>query len=133
LYYFAYASNLSKEQMRERCPTARPVSAATLHHYRLVFSGWSRQRRGGVATIQPFRGEKVAGAVYELAEEDMKRLDRYQDCPASYSRINVKVNNDFGELIEAVTYIRARRAEEAPPSKEYLALIQQGYRDWGII
>jgi gamma-glutamylcyclotransferase len=133
LYYFAYGSNLSKEQMRERCPQARPVSAVTLHHYRLVFGGWSRKLRGGVATIQPFRGEKVAGAIYELSEEDMKRLDRYEDCPATYNRIKIGVNNDFGELIEAVTYIRARRAEEAPPSKEYLAVIQQGYRDWGII
>lgn len=133
MYYFAYGSNLSKKQIGERCPMARPVSAVTLHHYRLVFSGWSRKWRGGVATIQPFRGEKVAGAIYELSEEDMKRLDSYQDCPAKYSRIKVGVNNDFGELIEVVTYIRAQRAEEARPSQEYLAVIQQGYRDWGII
>jgi gamma-glutamylcyclotransferase len=133
LYYFAYSSNLSKQQMRERCPMARPVSAVTLHHHRLVFSGWSRKWRGGVATIQPFRGEKVAGAIYELSEEDMRRLDRYEDCPAKYSRLKIGVNNDFGELIEAVTYIRARRTEEAAPSREYLAVIQQGYRDWGII
>jgi gamma-glutamylcyclotransferase len=133
VYYFAYASNLNQKQMKERCPQARPVSAVTLHHYRLVFSDWSRKWRGGVATIQPFRGEKVPGAIYELSEEDMRRLDRYEDCPAKFSRITVKVNNDFGELIEAVTYIRSGRAEENKPSKEYLAVIQQGYRDWGII
>lgn len=133
MYYFAYASNLNQKQMKECCPQARPVSAVTLHHYRVVFSGWSRKWRGGMATIQPFRGEKVPGAIYELSEEDMKRLDRYEDCPVNYSRIPVKVNNDFGELIEAVTYIRSGRAEEARPSKEYLAVIQQGYRDWGII
>jgi gamma-glutamylcyclotransferase len=86
-----------------------------------------------VATIQPFRGEKVLGAIYEVSEEDMKRLDRYEDCPASCSRIKVGVNNDFGELIEAVTYVRTGRVEETRPSKEYLAVIQQGYRDWGII
>jgi gamma-glutamylcyclotransferase len=133
VYYFAYASNLSQRQMKERCPQARPASAVTLHHYRLVFSGWSRNWRGGVATIQPFRGEKVPGAIYELSDEDMRRLDRYEECPAKYSRITVRVNNDFGELIEAVTYIRAGRAEENKPSREYLAVIQQGYRDWGII
>lgn len=133
MYYFAYASNLNKKQMKERCLMAKPVAVVTLHHYRLVFSGWSRNWRGGLATIQPFRGEKVPGAIYELSEEDMKRLDRYEDCPATYSRLKVGVNNDFGELIEAVTYIRSGRADEAPPSKEYLAVIQQGYRDWGII
>jgi gamma-glutamylcyclotransferase len=133
VYYFAYASNLNKKQMKERCPAARPVSMVTLHHYRLAFSGWSRKWRGGMATIQPFRGEKVTGAIYELSEGDMKRLDKYEDCPASYSRINVGVNDDFGGLIEAVSYIRTGRADEASPSREYLAVIQQGYRDWGII
>jgi len=111
VYYFAYASN----------------------HYKLAFSNWSRKWRGGVATIQPFRGERVLGAIYELSEEDLRRLDKYEDCPASYSRINVGVNDDFGRLIEAVAYIRSGRADEAAPSKEYLAVIQQGYRDWGII
>jgi len=133
VYYFAYASNLNKKQMKERCPAARPVSIVILHHYKLAFSNWSRKWRGGVATIQPFRGERVLGAIYELSEEDLRRLDKYEDCPASYSRINVGVNDDFGRLIEAVTYISAKRADEAAPSKEYLAVIQQGYRDWGII
>jgi gamma-glutamylcyclotransferase len=133
VYYFAYATNLDKKQMKERCPMARPVSMVTLHHYRLVFRGWSRRWRGGLATIQPFRGEKVPGAIYELSEEDMKRLDKHEDCPASCSRIRVGVNNDFGELIEAETYVGVGRAEEAKPSKEYLAVIQQGYRDWGIV
>jgi len=133
VYYFAYASNLNKQQMRERCPAAKPAAIVTLHHYRLVFRGWSRKWRGGVATIQPFRGERVLGAIYEVFEEDMRRLDKYEDCPASYSRINVGVNDDFGELIEAVAYIRAKRADDAKPSEEYLAVIQQGYRDWGII
>jgi gamma-glutamylcyclotransferase len=133
VYYFAYASNLNKKQMKERCPAARPVSIVTLHHYKLVFKGWSRKWRGGVATIQPFRGERVLGAIYELSEDDMRRLDKYEDCPATYSRFKVGVNKDFGELIEAETYIRSGRADEAPPSREYLAVIQQGYRDWGII
>jgi gamma-glutamylcyclotransferase len=133
VYYFAYASNLNKQQMHERCPAAKPTAIVILHHYKLVFRGWSRKWRGGVATIQPFRGERVMGAIYEVSEEDMKRLDRYEDCPATYSRINVGVNDDFGELIEAVAYIRAKRADEAKPSQEYLAVIQQGYRDWGII
>jgi gamma-glutamylcyclotransferase len=133
VYYFAYASDLNKKQMKERCPQAQPVSIVTLHHYKLAFSGWSRKWRGGVATIQPFRGERVLGAIYELSEEDMRRLDKYEDCPASYSRINIGVNDDFGGLIEAVTYARTGRADEAAPSRDYLAVIQQGYRDWGII
>lgn len=133
MYYFAYGSNLSKKQMKERCPNSKPVAIVTLHHYKLVFVGWSRQWRGGVASIKPFRGEKILGAIYEISEEDLRRLDKYEGAPDIYNRLKVTVTDDFGELIEAITYVKAGRVEEAQPSKEYLSAIQQGYRDWGII
>ena len=69
----------------------------------------------------------------ELSEEDLRRLDKYEGVPDLYTRVNVGVNDDFGGLIEAVTYVRTGRADEAQPSKEYVAVIKQGYRDWGII
>jgi len=47
--------------------------------------------------------------------------------------MKIVVTNDFGEQIEAVTYVKAGRLEEIQPSREYLLAIQQGYRDWGII
>jgi len=53
LYYFAYGTNLSKKQMLERCPDSQPVLTATLPNYKLVFVSWSRQWRGGVASIMP--------------------------------------------------------------------------------
>jgi hypothetical protein len=55
--YFAYSSNLNKKQMLERCPDSKPKFMATLHNYKLIFVGWSRQWRGGLASIKPFRGE----------------------------------------------------------------------------
>ena len=131
MYYFAYASNLNRKQMGERCPESQPKFTATLHHYRLVFVGWSRQWRGGVASIRPFRGEKVRGAIYEVTEECLKRLDKYEG--SDYRRLNVIVNNEDGEPVEAVTYIRSGQADETKPSPEYLAVIQQGYKDWRLI
>lgn len=131
MYYFAYGSNLNRKQMRERCPNSKPKFTATLHHYRLVFVGWSRQWRGGVASIRPFRGEKVRGAIYEVSEECLKRLDRYEG--SDYRRLNVIVNNEDNEPIEAVTYIRSGQAEETKPSPGYLAIIQQGYKEWRLV
>lgn len=131
MYYFAYATNLSRKQMQERCPDSQPMFTATLHHYRLVFLGWSRQWRGGVASIRSFRGGKVLGAVYQVSEECLRRLDKYEG--SDYSRLNVKLNDEDGELIEAVTYIRTRQTEETKPSPEYLAIIQQGYKDWNLV
>jgi len=133
VYYFAYASNLNQNQMRERCPDSQPKFIATLPNYKLVFVGWSRQWRGGVASIRPFRGEKVLGAIYEISEQCLRRLDRYEGYPDNYNHLKVTVFNEDGESVEAVTYIKAGQAEETKPSAEYLSVIQQGYRDWRLV
>jgi len=118
--------------MAERCPDSKPMFVVTLPNYKLVFAGWSRQWRGGIASIKPFRGERVLGGIYEISERDLRRLDRYEGYPDSYQRINVRVFDEDGNPVEAVTYIKAGQLEETPPSKAYLSAIQQGYRDWGI-
>ncbi len=132
MYYFAYGPNLNRQQMLERCPDSKPRFFATLHNYKLVFVGWSRQWRGGVVSIKPFRGERVLGGVYEISERDLNRLDKYEGYPGNYNRLKVTVFDEGGKPTEAITYIKAGQLEETPPSKEYLAIIQQGYRDWGI-
>jgi gamma-glutamylcyclotransferase (GGCT)/AIG2-like uncharacterized protein YtfP len=102
---------------------------ATLPNYKLVFTGWSRELRGGKAGIKSFRGEKVRGAVYEVDEACLRRLDRYE---AGYTRLNVTVFDEDNEPVQSVTYIKSGQMEETLPSKEYAAVIRQGYRDWGI-
>ncbi|MFC2042386.1 gamma-glutamylcyclotransferase family protein [Chloroflexota bacterium] len=129
MYYFAYGSNLNKRQMQERCPDSKPMFTATLPNYKLVFSGWSRQWRGGIASIKPIRDEKVRGAIYEISEQCLRRLDRFE---VGYSRINVTVFGEDDEPIEAITYVKTGQQEDSPPSKEYLEVIQQGLRDWRL-
>ena len=132
MYYFAYGSNLNKKQMRERCPDSKPMFIATLPNYKLVFVGWSRQWRGGVISIKPLRGERVRGAIYEVSEQCIQRLDKFEGHPTDYARQKVIVFDEDSEPIEAITYIKAGQFEETQPSKEYLAVIQQGYRDWRL-
>jgi len=132
MYYFAYGANLNKKLMLQRCPESKPKFTATLHNYKLIFVGWSRQWRGGVAGIRTFSGGRVSGAIYELTDRDLSLLDKHEGFPRDYGHINVKVNNEDGEPVEAVTYIRAGQAEETSPSPDYLSVVQQGYRDWGL-
>jgi len=129
LYYFAYASNLNQKQMKERCPDSKPLFTAVLPNYRLVFTGWSRQWRGGVASVKSFRGDRVRGAIYEVTEACLQRLDRFE---AGYSRLKVTVFGEDDEPVEAITYVKTGQLEDAAPSKEYLAVIQQGLRDWRL-
>jgi gamma-glutamylcyclotransferase len=130
--YFAYASNLSKQQMTERCPDAKPVSTAILPHYKLCFSGWSRAWRGAVATMIFSRGDRVRGALYDITEGCQRRLDRFEGYPDTYDRLNVTVFDEDDEAVPAFTYIKKGQLQEGQPSKEYLAVIQQGLRDWRL-
>ena len=130
MYYFAYGSNLNRKQMLERCPDSKPKFMVTLPNYNLIFAGWSRERRGGVATIKRFGGEKVLGGIYDVSEQCLRQLDRYEE---GYDRLKVTVFTELDEPIEAITYIKSGLLEETQPSKEYLAIIQQGYRDWGLV
>jgi gamma-glutamylcyclotransferase len=133
MYYFAYASNMSRKQMAERCPEAKSIVAATLPNFKLIFTGYSRLRRGAVATIRGSQGDKVIGALYEISEAGLRRLDKHENYPVDYKHTDVRVFSGSGEAYDAVTFIKAQQEEEGQPSAEYRAVIQQGYRDWGII
>ncbi len=133
MYYFAYASNLNRKQMTERCPDSKPIFTATLPNYKLVFVGYSRKWRGGVATIKSSRGDKVKGAIYEVTEKCVKQLDKFEGYPSDYNKINVTVFDEDGTPVEALTYIKAGRLDEDRPSQEYLVIIQQGYKDWRLV
>lgn len=129
MYYFAYASNLNQKQMKERCPDSKPLFVATLPNYKLVFCNWSRKWRGGVASIKSLRGDRVRGAIYEVSEACLRRLDRFE---GGYNRYKVTVFDEDSEPLEAITYVIAGRLEDAKPSQEYLAVVQQGLRDWRL-
>jgi gamma-glutamylcyclotransferase (GGCT)/AIG2-like uncharacterized protein YtfP len=132
MYYFTYASNLNRKQMAERAPDSKPRFIATLPNFKLTFTARSG-RQGGVASITPYRGEKVIGAVYEISERDLKRLDGYEGYPTVYDRRKVTVWTETNEPIEAITYIKIDQSTETKPSAEYLTVIQQGYKDWQIV
>lgn len=131
--YFAYGSNLSVRQMQRLCPQAKRLYSARLPNWTLIFTGGSRTTGGGTATIRLQNGEQVLGGVYEIDAACLRALDRYEEYPTEYDRMNVIVFNDLGDAVEAVTYYRKGRHSESAPSREHLAAIREGYRDWGLI
>lgn len=132
MYYFAYGSDLNKKQMKERCPDSVPKYTANLPNYKLIFSGWARQWRGGTASIKFSRGDKVRGGVYEISESDLRHLDSFEGYPGNSNRLNVTVFTTDDEAIPAITYIKTGQPEETQPSAEYLTIMQQGCRDWRL-
>ena len=139
MLYFAYGSNLDPDQMQRRCPGHHVVGLAELRDFRLSFPLTSHDWGGGVASVSVAHGDAVWGVVYELTDEDLASLDRYEhfvgpgDQHNLYDRDTVSVqlvradDGSFPRRLRAWTYI-ARPANPSPPSRRYLDAIVRGAR-----
>jgi len=72
------------------------------------------------------------GAIYEISAECLKSLDICEGYPTNYTHMNVTVFKESGDAVEAITYVKVSQLDETQPAQEYLDIIKQGYKDWGI-
>ena len=122
--YFGYGSNLDKEAMNLRCPSNKEVASVVLEDYRMIYNNY--------ATIEKSTGDKVLGAVYEIAKKDLSNLDYYEGYPRLYNRKTYTVKDlGTGEKIEAMGYFM-ENPEFRLPSDVYFLTLVQGYRDWNL-
>ena len=126
--YIAYGSNLDKDQMAFRCPTAEPVATTTLKDYRLVFQG---APYGAHANVIPAKGWEVPVAIWEIGRRDEASLDRYEGVAGGYYTKEYMTVDLNGEKKEALIYIMSPN-DFGVPSDRYLATIVRGYRDFDL-
>jgi len=131
ILYFAYGANLEPRRFRRRCPSAVAVGRARLIDHRLAFSRYSRPERGGVADIVPEPGAEVWGVLWDIDENCLDALDRYEDAPRAYRREMVRVIDDGQAEREATAYI-ANRTGSFLPSRQYLSVVAEGARAHGL-
>lgn len=124
-FYFAYGSNLWLAQMSKRCPDNCLLGLGTLNKYRWVIS-----YRGYANVLAERKGKDlVYGVVYELSEEDEKKLDVYEGvAQGSYEKHYLDVNLEGTGMIKCLVYVDPRR-DEGKPWKEYIVRINNGLRD----
>lgn len=128
MFYFAYGSNMNLGQMRERRVSYENSRRALLRDYKLGFTKTSKRYNAGVADIVESRDDVVEGVLYEVTEEGMATLDKFEGVNQNtYKRMKVMVQLEDGEKLEAITY-KVVSAEEPfiPPSKEYMNKIIKG-------
>ena len=130
--YFAYGSNMSHRQMRERCPDHECLGRAVLKDHALCFPRSSPIRNCGVAGLVEKPGADVWGVVYRLHDEDLAALDRREGYdPAKpahinrYNRTTVRVLMDDARL-DCLTYLARPEPGRHVPSTEYMAAIIKG-------
>ncbi len=125
MLYFAYGSNLWKQQMRARCPEHVEIGAGRLNGWRWIIT------RRGYASIVASKGDYVLGAVYELSEPDILNLDRFEGVERGiYSKEFITVEM-AGRDVSCLVYIDPV-FEEGEPKEEYIARINNGIQDAGF-
>ena len=63
---------------------------------------------------------------------DLKNLDKYEEYPDLYEKIDLIVQDINGISYEAFAYVMNEKGDKTP-DKRYLDIINKGYEDWGII
>ncbi|KAL7947333.1 hypothetical protein V8C42DRAFT_317491 [Trichoderma barbatum] len=113
ILYFAYGSNLSTEQMRQRCPYSTAVGLGKISGWRWIINarGYANIVREGEDEDVNEEEEKhiesrgqrrtedaeddenqVYGMLYLLPVEDEDRLDQYEGVPWAYEKVHLEAS-----------------------------------------
>lgn len=117
--YFAYGSNLWKEQMADRCPNHECLGVGVLRGYKWIIS------KRGYATIIKSPDDYVLGRVYRLTESDEEKLDIKEGVHKGLYRKEV-LGVFLGETpLRCLVYID-RETQEGNPKNEYIERMNKG-------
>jgi len=120
--YFAYGSNMSREQMKKRCPDYRFFGNGILKGFHWIIT------TRGYANIIKSEADEVHGVVYKISEADELSLDIYEGVRnGSYTKQMKSVEIDK-TVYECLVYIDPTK-EEGIPKEEYINRIKNGVVD----
>jgi gamma-glutamylcyclotransferase (GGCT)/AIG2-like uncharacterized protein YtfP len=115
---------MDPKQMAERCPGSVPLGSARLPDYELAFVWDSPGWGGGVATVIPSSGREVWGVLWELTDEHIEALDRYEGVAiGAYTREHLDVQTDDG-LVSALIYLATDTRHKEPSARYVDALVR---------
>jgi len=120
--YFAYGSNLWREQMKCRGPDHKVIGKGILKGYR-----WTISKRG-YANIVKSRSDEVLGIVYEISDSDESTLDAKEGVEASCYRkdmLDIEIGDQTRKCLVYVDPLEG----EGRPQQEYMERINKGISD----
>ena len=107
--------------MKKRCKDSIFLKKINLKDFRLTFRSQYR-----AADIEPYKNSIVPGGLFQISKSDEKKLDIYEDFPNTYIK---KYFQLLGKKV--MFYYMPKKTIQTPPSRRYLNLIIQGYKDCG--
>ncbi|MGH9862019.1 MAG: gamma-glutamylcyclotransferase family protein [Candidatus Acidiferrales bacterium] len=130
-WYFAYGSNMSRAQVRQRAGEPAEEKIARLENYALNFDKVARGG-SGTANLVMAEGLVVYGVLYRLSEPQLKALDRFEGVPEHYRRSEVNVVDEQGNKIAAQVYLARKLRKGLKPDRSYLQRIIDGAEEHGL-
>jgi gamma-glutamylcyclotransferase len=131
--YFAYGSNLSQRQMKDRCPDAHKLGVAILYGWVRTFSVPAAHLGGGTASIEPSadEGKYVEGVAYELSPTDKLRLDDIERGGYAPQVVGIKLE---GKHVEAYTHVPLDTSAnpQLRPTRAYVDIMMEGAKENGL-
>jgi gamma-glutamylcyclotransferase (GGCT)/AIG2-like uncharacterized protein YtfP len=92
--YFAYGSNMNDKRMTERGVNFLSKEKGILKGYRFIINKKSQKNSNiGFANIIRDDNSEVEGIIYEVSEDDILKLDKFEGYPKHYNRDTYIINN----------------------------------------
>lgn len=131
--YFAYGSNMNPNTITSICGDNKFLGRARLDGYRLAFTRQSVKTHSGVADIVLAPNLVVWGALYEIEDDCLFKLDQKEGYGSAYTRtaINVTLFDDNNHQAIAYT-VMEKESKETPPSGDYLSKLIDGAKNCEI-
>ena len=119
IFYLAYGPTMDSEQMLFLCPDAQKIKSLEIRNYQLEFCHH--------ATVIPRRNSVVPAVLWEIPAGDEKKLDRYEGYPRYFEKKTFSVPLEDDIYLDALFYTMKLPMTFAPPTKQYLRTIKNGY------
>jgi gamma-glutamylcyclotransferase (GGCT)/AIG2-like uncharacterized protein YtfP len=124
-HYFAYGANMSRANMRRRCPDARAIGPAALEGYRFFvgIDGWG--------SVKPRAGSVVHGVLWRLTPRDVAALHAFELLHKGLYKVRQLPVRFGARRWPAMIYLLRRRTP-GQPKPGYAELVAAAARDWKL-
>jgi gamma-glutamylcyclotransferase (GGCT)/AIG2-like uncharacterized protein YtfP len=131
--YFAYTALISPERLGSVTTDAEFMFIAHLPETKLVFPMANGMWDGSLPSVRAEAGNTVWGAVFELASGALAAIDEVEAEEGRVQTQSFKAVDREGRRHAVVTHAHTDETHhDRVPSREYMSLIVQGGRHWGL-
>lgn len=130
MIHFAYGSNLQVKFLHTILPSARYLMRGFIPNYEVRFNFWSKTQRAGISNIIAAPGKMVHGALFDVAESELRELDVKEGYYiGDYERKTFIAMGEDGKWHDAELYQVIDPQGPFKPSRSYVEGMLEGARE----